>query len=108
MPVNNERFFRLVTGMPATDTDFHSYKKLGIWPGKYSNVSECIACSISIWKDLETCLAIQKLAANKTKKVAALLLNINDGALMQTGKNQTHHSWWRTSSFIINDNITYL
>ena len=44
-PVNNEKFFRLINAMPAVDGDFHSYKKLGKWPGLFKNTSECIACA---------------------------------------------------------------
>lgn len=106
-PVDNGTFFRLIGANPAVDTDFHSHKKLGIWPGAFKNASECLACAISIWNDLTTCQAIQKLPKNKSKSIAKVILNTTDGDVKQTGKNANHHSWWRADTFEIN-NITYL
>jgi len=106
-PVDNGVFFRLISTNPAADADFHSHKKLGIWPGAFKNVSECIACAISIWNDLTACETLQKLPKNKSKSIAKITLNTTDGEVKQTGGNANHHSWWRADTFEIN-NVTYL
>jgi len=106
-PANNQKFYRLINGNTANDVDFYSHKKLEIWPGAFKDVSECIASSVSLWRDFNACLRVQKLAKNKDKKVAEITLENNDGKIKQTGNNIDHYSWWRADSFKIDKNIIY-
>lgn len=104
---NNEVFYRIVNSNPAGDDDFYSYNKLGKWNAKTSTQKdECIACAVSVWKDLEACKNIQKIAKNKKRKIAALKLTDGDGLVKQT-LSKYHYSWWRSDKFSITENITY-
>lgn len=95
---NQEKYYRLAENNPPEDKDFHSQRKCA-QHAVFKGVPECIACSVSIWKDKERCLNIKKLPRHKNKSVVELTLNREDGLLLQTFKPQ-HYSWWRSRSFV--------
>lgn len=104
---NGDGFYRLVERNPAIERDFHSHKKLGIWPAQFRKHSECEACSISIWTSPVDCENLKKLPKNRNKTIAKIVLNPPDGVLMQTS-SPNHRSWWMADTFIIINAITYL
>jgi hypothetical protein len=92
-------FYRLAKTNPATESDFHSQRKLN--PNtNFTNVSECIARSLSIWDDIDKCLNILKLPRHKNKAPLVMQLNLvsGDGLVLQTFK-ANHYSWWRTTNY---------
>jgi hypothetical protein len=96
---NGLTFYRLAKSNPVTENDFHSQRKLN--PNtNFTNVSECIARSLSIWDDIEKCLNILKLPRHKNKAPLVMQLNLvtGDGLVLQTFK-PNHYSWWRTNNY---------
>jgi hypothetical protein len=92
-------FYRLAKSSPATEIDFHSQRKLNPTV-RYTNVSECISRSLSIWDDIDKCLNILKLPRHKNKTPFVMQLNLvtGDGLVLQTFK-PNHYSWWRTNNY---------
>ncbi len=105
-PVNNIKFYRLVSAKPALDEDFYSERK--VWPHRKFNVSECQACSLSIYNDLSAATELTMLPKFKSKLIAEITLTLTNGPVKQTFKNIHHHSWWRENSFELKNNINYL
>ena len=103
-PANNEKFYRLVS-IPVADEDFYSHRKK--YPFKKFNVSECQAQSVSVFRNLPS-RNLEKLPAFKDKIRALIHLTSSDGAIKATPSDQNdHHSWWRSSTFKIGNNISY-
>lgn len=100
--VDNVAFYRFVSSNPATDSDFLSHRKK--YPKKKFQVSECRAMSLSVFK-VSDILDLTKLPAIKGIR-ATVTLSTQDGLVKQTGDGG-HHSWWRSTSFVIGNNITY-
>lgn len=101
---NNEIFYRLVS-VPTADEDFHSHRKK--YPLKKFNVSECQARSVSVFRNSPS-HKIEKLPAFKDKIRALVQLTSSDGVIKPTPSDQDdHHSWWRSSTFKIGNNVTY-
>lgn len=93
-------YFRLVHE-PIMEEDFHSHKLLGKWPKAFAKASECEATSLSLMDSIEEAARLTKLPTNKGKRILCIDLSPKDGLMMQTGRNQSHHSWWRSSDFCI-------
>jgi hypothetical protein len=102
--VSNERFYRWVKRNPATSTDFLS-KRMKQPNELFRDISECIACAVSLHKQSETNL--NKLPGMKGKILAIITLTPKDGLVKQTFDNP-HYSWWRSSEFTTENNIIYL
>lgn len=102
-PVDGVPFYRFVKSNPATNEDFLSHRKK--FPQKKFQVSECKASSVSIFK-ISTLLDIHKLPTFKNSIKAIVTLVLSDGSVLANGDNE-HHSWWRSASFKIGENITY-
>jgi hypothetical protein len=64
----------------------------------FNGVSECIARSLSMWDNVESCTEMKKLPMHKTKVIVKVVLSKKDGKLLPTFK-PSHCSWWRTKSF---------
>jgi len=50
---------------------------------------------------IEEAARLTKLPTNKGKRILCIDLSPKDGLMIQTGRNQSHHSWWRSSDFCI-------
>lgn len=100
-------YFRLVHN-PTLEEDFHSHKLLGKWPKCFANASECDASSISLMDTIDEAVRLTKLPTNKGKKVLCINLVPKDGLIMQTGRNPSHHSWWRSTDFCIRESSKQL
>lgn len=102
-PANNEKFYRLVKTVPATDLDFQSKKMRQ--PNKlFEGISDCILSSLSIHKKEE--ISLNKLPTLKGTKPAIINLGPNDGLIKQTFTNP-HYSWWRARDFNIINSVSY-
>lgn len=99
---NGKVFYRLGKTDIPSKTDFCSQRALQ--PSKeFSGVDECIACSISVFDNLEKCKKMLKLPRmrKRFKTVFEVNLTSDDGKFKKTfGEN--HYSWWMTKSFDIN------
>ena len=103
----NGAYFRLIQETPIEE-DFHSHKLLGKWPKSFANASECEASSLSLMDSFEEAHRLTKLPNNKGKKILRIDLVPKDGLLMQTGRNLSHHSWWRSGAFCIRESSKQL
>lgn len=98
---NGQVFYRLINGQEPTSDDFISVrveKPLAIFKG----VDECLARAVSIFAQRDECENILKLARHRHKRIFELDLYKHDGVIKKTFK-LSHHSWWRTPSFKINN-----
>lgn len=93
----NGTFYRLIRSETPTNSDFLSQRE-GAPAKKFSNVSECIARSVSIWSNSQKCLDVRKLPGMKHRILVQIDLTPVDGKLMQYG-DIDHYSWWRTKNF---------
>lgn len=92
-----DTFFRL-GGIPPDDSDFWSHRRR--FPHKLFKVSECIALSLSIFDNLEATQRLKQLVpAMRSKSIFQLELNPDDGLIQQTGNDEHHFSWWRSTAF---------
>ncbi len=92
-------FYRLVNQNPAIDSCFLSRRAEGATIIIAGEITECIARAVSIWETESAAKKKLKLPALRTKLVAKVTFNEEDGSAMPTfGKG--HHSWWRTKAFI--------
>lgn len=102
-------FYRIMVSEQATESDFLSHRVL--YPEKKFKVSECQACSLSVFKDVNECEKILKMPTFKNKQwyIGEFELNNNDGLILNTPSptNPYHFSWWRSSSFNIVNVKTY-
>ena len=90
-------FFRLVN-MPIKEKDFLSHRAL--FPDKRFNVDECISHSLSVFNSMVAAIQIKQLIpALRNKSIAELPLTRKDGAILHTGANPHHYSWWRSTAF---------
>lgn len=96
---NGLTFYRLAKSNPPTEIDFHSQRKTNP-NANYTNVSECISRSLSIWDDIDKCLNILKLPRHRNKAPLVMQLNLvtGDGLVLQTFQ-PNHYSWWRTNNY---------
>jgi hypothetical protein len=97
-PVNGI-YYRLVS-QTTKEEDFHSYKLQGIWPLAFPKVSECQACSLSVFDDESEARRISLLPNQLGKRILKLWLVDKHGSIKQTGKKH-HHSWWRHCDFCL-------
>jgi len=92
-----EWFFRVAEQYPPLETDFYSHRKL--YPRMKFKTNECRARSVSIYNNLMECAQLLKLPLHKDKKIVQLKLTPESGVILQTGRNRTHYSWWRSNDF---------
>jgi len=95
-PQVDSTFFRLISEIPAKESDFDSHRKLS--PEKPFNTSECIARSLSIIDTKANAELLRKSAYLKDKKLAEVKMNSSSGLILKNGKAAGHHSWWIPSS----------
>ena len=93
----DESFYRLVESSPPSDKDFYSHRKL--FPKRKYRVNECRARSLSVHKDRKELEKIRKLPRHRKKMVIQLVLHSECGAILQTGRNKSHYSWWLAGNF---------
>lgn len=96
----NGVYFRLVNDLNNVEVDLVSQRYDA--PTKKFNQDECICCAVSLFANVEDCDNITKLPRHKNKKIYRLQLSDNDGLIKQTFK-PSHHSWWRSSKFVLED-----
>ncbi|NEV94471.1 hypothetical protein G3567_09990 [Psychroflexus sp. YR1-1] len=103
---NDFKVFRLATNKNIDESDFQSQRALKP-KAKFKGVDECIARSISVFDEINKCLNMAKLPLykNKWKAVLEIELNESDGLALKTFKDPCHYSWWRSTTFDINNSI---
>lgn len=96
----NEEFYRLLLNKDQiVDEDWKPYTEL--YPNKkYVGDQIIMANGLSISKN-DDFKELTKLPHMKKmfKGLAKIKLNPTDGVLKQTGKDDKHYTWWRTTSF---------
>lgn len=85
--------FRLVSNLPATSDDF--LPTIREFPHrKFLAKDLCIACGVSVFKEMDDLLKKQEKYKNlKYKKVAKGIITRNDGRVKETGE-PSHVTWW--------------
>lgn len=94
---NNTAFYRLINNNHPREEDFWSYRKL--YPSKIFHANECIAMSCSLMMTIESCIDLIKLPAHSNKKIVKITLPSSAGLIKKTGRDASHHSWWRAHNF---------
>jgi hypothetical protein len=94
---DKELFFRLVSTLPPTNIDFCSHRFLD--QNKKFNIPECIARSLSLFKDIDSIKRITKYPVHKNKIIIGLVLTKKDGVVKQTFSDSKHFSWWVKKTF---------
>jgi len=90
-------FFRLGS-VPPDDSDFWSHRQR--FPHKVFQVSECIARSLSVFDDQVAAERLKRLLPSmRSKPVFQIDLTEKHGLVQQTGNDQHHFSWWRSTEF---------
>lgn len=97
---NNELFYRIVRSENIESSDFISQRREGNM-NVLPKISECIARSISIHNNLDAVKKILKLPKFRNRRIAEIVLNREDGLILQTFK-EFHYSWWRSKNCDIN------
>lgn len=85
--------FRLVSNSPPTSDDF--LPKIKEDPHrKFSNENSCIACGVSVFKNIDDVLKMrERFKPLKNKTVAYGIIMPEDGVVKETGK-PSHITWW--------------
>lgn len=96
---SNDTFFRLVDNEQVLEQDFWSHKQrvaAGLERPR-NNTDPCLAVGVSLF-DSETGAANVRDAfgALRRKKIASGSPS-SSGVVRQTGKDASHHTWWRPS-----------
>ena len=101
---NDFKVFRLATNENLDESDFQSQRALKP-NAKFKGVDECIARSISVFSEINKCINMAKLPMYKNKWTAVIEieLNENDGLALKTFKDPSHYSWWRSTTFDLNN-----
>lgn len=94
---HGKTFYRLCKEDPVSTSDFCSQRYLNPYK-KFAGISECTLRSVSLWDTKEKCLEQRKFPTHKNKKIGQLILNDEDGLVLNTFK-PNHYSWWRAESF---------
>jgi hypothetical protein len=90
-------YFRLGS-LPPEDSNFWSHRRL--FPYKKFHVDECVARSLSVFDDLAAAERLKRLLpAMRSKPIFQLDLLEKDGLVQQTGNDEHHFSWWRSTEF---------
>jgi hypothetical protein len=93
----NGQFYRLGS-IPPEDSDFWSHRMR--FPDKFFQVSECQARSVSIFDSINAVEKLQRRYPILAKKpIFKIDLTPNDGLSLQTGEDEHHFSWWRSTEF---------
>ena len=96
---SGQTFYRLGNNNPPQEKDFLSWQASNI--GKQSKFGECIAKSLSLWSNADSCLKIRKLPLHKEEKyLIRITLDRGDGLIENTFK-ANHYSWWRSRAYDI-------
>lgn len=85
--------YRLVETDPPADVDFQSHAVH--WPERFGLRTDCDAWSLSVVTDRRGLDRIRGLPAHRHKRIARLTLKPADGRVAQSGRDPSHHSWWR-------------
>lgn len=90
-------YFRLGK-IPPDESDFWSHRKR--FPDKFFQTTECVARSVSVFDSME---AVEKLKRSFPMMAKKLIYQIDlmpkDGLVLQTGEEEHHFSWWRSTQF---------
>lgn len=92
----NGTVYRLVSSLPCSE-DFLSHRALA--PHKRFHVTECIACSVSVFANKEYLERLIGLPRHANKIIAEVDLKPLAGVIKKTGSTADHFSWWRASHF---------
>jgi hypothetical protein len=92
--------FRLVNGKPPTDGDFKSQRALRP-EARFRDIDECIARGLSVDKKINDANNTKKLPKFRDFVVCRVRLHAGAGRIKQTGKRQSHHTWWPYHSYDI-------
>lgn len=90
--------FRMVKTLPPTDEDFKSQRALR--PNAKFDVSECLACGLSVDTERQGIEKTAKLPQFKKRRICAIRVGVGAGRLLQTFSS-THHTWWPLADFDI-------
>ena len=91
----------------CSENDFIPYARL--YPKKnYTGARACISRALSIYTNISECVDATKLPSLQKlgqTHIAKITLTEKDG-LVQKGRNKgSHHSWWRTCDFNIDNSV---
>ena len=99
--------FRLVRTNPPTDDDFRSQRAEK--PNRaFRGVSECRARGLSVDLDRESLERRLKRENMRGMLICRVELDRGAGFIQQTGKRQSHHTWWPFAEFDITTNSTVI
>jgi hypothetical protein len=95
--IPNDMYFRLGS-IPPDDSDFWSHRRR--FPAKKFHVNECVARSLSVFDDLTAAERLKNLLPTmRSKPIFQIDLTEKDGLIQQTGNDEHHFSWWRSTEF---------
>lgn len=67
----------------------------------FMGVTECQACGLSVFTELEACKKLLLLRHLQSRAVCKVQLEDGAGCIMQTGRKSAHHTWWPLADFDI-------
>ena len=92
-----EGYYRLVSGSPPNEQDFHSPFKLN--PNRFKN-PKCNDMALSVFNNLDACLAIKSLSKYfREHRPIKMKLEEACGVIMSTENQPYHFDWWMYSAF---------
>ena len=91
----------------CSERDFIPYARL--YPKKiYSGDKACISRALSIFTNIDDCVDATKLPSLQKlgqTHIAKITLTEKDGLVYKEHDKGSHHSWWRTRVFIIDNSV---
>lgn len=98
---NDEYCFRIIQTEEPCISDFYSHEKLG---KRHHSPNECVAHSVSIFINERDIIHVQKqYPPFRNKKIIKIKLNSTCGVIRRTANTNSHHDWWVSSEFNINN-----
>ena len=99
-------YYRAVS-LDCSENDFIPYARL--YPNRqYKGDMACKARALSIYTNLDDCVDATKLPSLQKlgqTSIAKITLTGKDGLVKKGCSKDSHHSWWRTRSFIIRTSV---
>lgn len=97
--IDSERsVYRLVPSDPPTAQAFRSRRAEE--PSGVFDVSECLACGVSVYAEISDCAKTRKLPRFRSMLVCRVRLGAGAGRIQQTFK-PSHHTWWPMAEYDI-------
>lgn len=92
--------YRLVRGNPPGLSDFRS-QRAERPNAVFKEVSECLACGVSVQADRSECERLSKLPNLRGRMICCVRMVGGAGRIMQTFNNPSHHTWWPYATYDI-------